>query len=94
MPPNHHGTISDIGFRISNFEFSTHLHTVPVVGGMGIPNSSFLILGCVSIGQRQRVLGELLRVLEVLWRLLTVDHMPLDPVLFAQGVEALPKIAV
>ena len=88
MPPNHHGDIPDFGFRISDFGFRIfHLsYAVPVVGGMGIPNSSFR--WC------ERILGELLRVLEVLRRLLTVDYMPLDPVLFAQGVEALPQFAV
>jgi len=49
---------------------------------------------CGSFSERQRILRELLRVLEVLRRLLAIDHVPLDPVLLAQGVEALPQIAV
>jgi hypothetical protein len=49
---------------------------------------------CGSFRERQRILRELLRVLEVLRRLLAIDDVPLDPVLLAQGVEALPQIAV
>jgi len=49
---------------------------------------------CGSFRERQRILRELLGVLEVLRRLLAIDHVPFNPVLLAQGVEALPQIAV
>ena len=93
MPPTHTGDISNFGFRTFRPPHPVTFKLSGTSDGTSefrIPNSEFKRLNVDT----ESVACELLRVLQVFRRVLAVDHVPLDPVFFTQGIEALPQVAV